>query len=328
MMNKFRIAAIPSVVFALCGAFSAPAPAQQWPAKAIRFIVPFAPGQTADIVMRLLAGPLTAALGQQVVVENRPGAGTLIGTQLAAKAAPDGYTILTGGSSSLVINPHLHKNPGYDTLKDFAPITKVHTVSFVFCVNPSLPVKGIPELVALAKRRPGEITYGSPGSGTTSHLTLALFEATAKVSLTHVPYKGGAVASLTDLIGGQISLIAEATPAVLPHVQAGKMRAVGVSSVTRIPFLPDVASLHEQGIRNFDVTGWTGIVAPVGTPEPILARLSSEILRILTTPEIRKRLEDMGTVTVGDSREHFGAALKTELAQWAYAVKLAGISAQ
>ena len=327
-MNNFRITRIACMLLALCGVIGAPASAQQWPTKPVRFIVPFPPGQAADIATRLLAGPLTAALGQQVIVENRPGAGTLIGTQLAAKAAPDGYTILAGGSSALVIGPHVYKNAGYDTLKDFAPITKVNVTAFVFCVNPSLPVKSIPELVALAKRRPGEITYGSPGSGTTSHLTLALFEAASKVTLTHVPYKGGAVASITDLVGGQISLVAETPPAVLPLVKAGKMRAIGVSSATRISFLPDVATLREQGLKDFEVTGWTGIVAPAGTPEPILARLSAEILKILNSPEVIKRFYDVGMELGSSSREHFGAALKTELVQWGNAVKLAGVEAQ
>jgi tripartite-type tricarboxylate transporter receptor subunit TctC len=254
-MNGFHVIRILCVLLSLCGVIGAPASAQQWPAKPVRFIVPFPPGQAADIATRLLAEPLTVALGQQVVVENRPGAGTMIGTQMVAKSPPDGYTILAGGSSALVIGPHVYKNTGYDTLRDFAPITKINVTPFVFCVNLSLPVRSIPELVAMATRRPGEINYGSPGSGTTSHLTLALFEAAAKVTLTHVPYKGGAVASITDLIGGQISLIAETPLAVLPLVKAGKMRAIGVSSAARISFLPDVATLQEQGIKDFEVTG-------------------------------------------------------------------------
>jgi len=315
-------------VFVLLGSFGAPVTAQQWPAKPVRFVVPFPPGQAADIATRLLAAPLTIALGQQVVIENRPGAGTLIGTQLVAKSAPDGYTILAGGSSALVIAPHIYKNTGFDTLKDFVPITKVNITPFVFCVNLSLPVHTIPQLVALAKRRPGEITYGSPGSGTTSHLTLALFEAAAKVSFIHVPYKGGAVASTTDLIGGQIALIAETPAAVLPLVKAGKMRAIGISSAKRNSYLPDVPTLQEQGIKGFEVTGWTGLVAPVGTPEPILERLSAEILKILSTPEMIKRYYDAGMELGISSREHFGAALKSEFVQWGQAVKLAGITAQ
>ena len=327
-MNKFRITRSACVLLSLFGVIGAPASAQQWPTKPVRFIVPFPPGQAADIATRLFAGPLSTALGQQVVVENRPGAGTMIGTQLVAKSAPDGYTILAGGSSALVIGPHVYKNTGYDTLKDFAPITKVNVTSFVFCVNLSLPVKSIPELVALAKRRPGEITYGTAGAGSAQHLTQAMFAAVTGVTLTHVPYKGGAVASITDLIGGQISLIAETTPAVLPHVKAGKIRPIGASSVTRISFLPDVATLQEQGIKDFEVTGWTGIVAPAGTPEPILARLSTEILKILNTPEIIKRYYDVGMELGSSSREHFGAALKKEHAMWANAVKISGVTVE
>lgn len=327
-MNKFSMTRIVCVLLSLCGATGVPASAQQWPAKPVRFIVPFPPGQAADIATRLLAEPLTVALGQQVVVENRPGAGTMIGTQMAAKSPPDGYTILAGGSSSLVISPHVYKNTGYDTLRDFAPITKVNITAFVFCVNPSLPVKSIPELVALAKRRPGEITYGTAGPGSAQHLTQAMFAVATGVTLTHVPYKGGAVASIIDLIGGQISMVAETTPAVLPHVKAGKIRPIGTSSVKRISFLPDVPTLQEQGIKDFEVTGWTGIVAPAGTPEPILARLSAEILKILSTPEIIKRYHGVGMELGISSREDFGVALKREHAMWAKAVKVSGVSVQ
>ena len=327
-MNKFSTTGIASVLLSLCGTISVPASAQQWPAKPVRFIVPFPPGQAADIATRLLAEPLTVALGQQVVVDNRPGAGTMIGTQAVAKSPPDGYTILAGGSSALVISPHVYKSTGYDTLRDFAPITKINITAFVFCVNPSLPVKSIPELVALAKRRPGEITYGTAGPGSAQHLTQAMFAMATGVTLTHVPYKGGAVASIIDLIGGQISLIAETTPAVLPHVKAGKIRPIGASSAKRISFLPDVPTLQEQGIKDFEVTGWTGIVAPTGTPEPILARLSTEILKILSTPEIIKRYSAVGMELGSSSREHFGASLKREHAMWANAVKVSGVSVE
>lgn len=325
-MDNFCVARIVSMLLSLCGVMGAPASAQQWPTKPVRFIVPFPSGQAADIATRLLAEPLTVALGQQVVVENRPGAGTMIGTQMVAKSPPDGYTILAGGSSALVISPHVYKNAGYDTLRDFAPITKINITAFVFCVNPSFPAKSIPELIALAKRRPGEITYGTAGLGSAQHLTQAMFAAAAGVTLTHVPYKGGAVASIIDLIGGQISLIAETTPAVLPHVKAGKIRPIGASTAKRISFLPDVATLQEQGIKDFEVTGWTGIVAPAGTPEPILARLSTEILKILSTPEIIKRYYAAGMELGISSREHFGATLKKEHAMWAKAVNLSGVS--
>jgi tripartite-type tricarboxylate transporter receptor subunit TctC len=223
----------------------------------------------------------------------------------------------------MTINPHLYKNIGYDTLRDFAPITNIHTVSYVFCVNPSLQVNGVPGLIALAKRRPGEVTYGSAGNGSTSHLAQAMFASAAGISVTHVPYKG-AGASLTDLIGGQITLVAEVTPAVLPHVKAGKIRAIGISSAKRLVFLPDVPTVQEQGVPGYDVVAWTGIVAPTGTPEPILERLNTEIVNILKTPDVQKRLYDLGMVPVGNSREQFGAFLKSELAKWKQAVMLSG----
>ena len=304
-------------------AMAAGAHAQQWPVKPVRVIVPFPPGQAADIVTRLLAEPLSQSLGRQVVVENRPGAGTMLGTEMAARAAPDGYTLLAGGSSALTIVPHLQRNAGYDTLRDFAPITIIHNVAFVFCVNPSLPVKNISDLIALAKRRPGEVTYGTPGNGSTSHLAQAMFAAAAGIKLTHVPYKG-AVASLADLIAGEISLVAEVTPAVLPNIKAGKIRPIGVSTLDRIPFLPDVASLHQQGIRNYDVIGWTSFVAPTGTPEPILDRLNAEVIKILGTPQIQKRLYELGLVPLGYSRERMAAYLKSEIAKWGEAVRISG----
>jgi tripartite-type tricarboxylate transporter receptor subunit TctC len=308
---------------AMASAMTAPAVAQQWPARPVRIIVPFPPGQAADIVTRLVAESLSVALERQVIVDNRPGAATIIGTELAARAAPDGYTILAGGSSALTIIPHLYRKLPYDPLKDFAPITIIHNVAFVFCVNPSLPVKSISELIALAKQRPGEVTFGSPGSGSTAHLSQVIFASAAGIQLTHVPYKG-AIASLTDLISGQISLVAEVTPAVSPLVKAGKIRALGVSSAQRTPFMPEVPSLQEQGIKGYDVIGWTGLVAPTGTPEAILDRMNSEVLKILARPEVKQRLFDLGLVPLGFSRERMARFLRSELAKWGEAVRMSG----
>lgn len=302
---------------------AAPAFAQQWPARPIRVIVPFPPGQTADIVTRLITEPLSTVLGRQLIVDNRPGAGTLIGTEMGAKAPPDGYTILAGGSSALTINPHIHRNIGYDTLRDFAPITVIHNTTFVFCVYPTLPVKTIAELVALARKRPEEVTYGSSGPGTPQHLATALFAARMNVKLTHVPYKG-AVASLTDLLAGQISLVAEGTPTVMPHVKTGKIRPIGVSSSERSPFMSEVPTLQEQGVKGYEVLGWTAFVAPTGTPEPILERLSTESIRIINSPEVKKRLYEMGLGALGYSRERSTLYLKSELAKWGEAVRISG----
>ena len=297
--------------------------AQQWPAKPVRIIVPFPPGQAADIIARLLAEKMSPALGQQVIIDNRPGAGTMVGSELAAKSPPDGYTYLAGGSSALTINPFLYSKLAYDTLRDFAPVTQMVSIAFVLCVNPSLPVHNVPELVKLAKARPGQLTFGSTGNGGTNHIALALFASRTGIELVHVPYKGAAP-SLADLVGGQIAMVAETTPTVLPHIKAGKIRPIGVLSLKRIPFLPDVPSFDEQGVKGYDITTWTSLVAPAGTPPAILDRMNAEAVKAIKSPDVQQRLTDMGFVGVGSTREQFGAFLKSELAKWANAVKISG----
>ncbi len=323
MITKSHIASMATALTALACLTATTSFAQPWPARPIRIIVPFPPGQSADIVTRLFTEPLTVALGRQVVVDNRPGAGTLIGTEMGAKAPPDGYTILAGGSSALAINPHLYKGIGYDTLRDFAPIMIIHNNIFALCVNPTLPVRNVAELIALAKRRPDEITYGTSGPGTPQHIAMALFAAATNVKLTHVPYKG-AVGSLTDLLAGQISIVAEGTPTVLPHVRSGKLRPVAVTSAERNPFMPEIPTMQEQGIKGYEIIGWTSFVAPTGTPEPILERLSTEAVRIIGSPEVKKRLFDLGLSPLGYSRERSAAFLKAELAKWGEAVRISG----
>jgi tripartite-type tricarboxylate transporter receptor subunit TctC len=301
---------------------SAAASAQEWPAKPIRIIVPFPPGQGADIVGRLLAERLTPVLGQQIVVENKPGAGSMIGTALAAKAPADGYTLFIGGSSAMVINPHLYKNLEYQ-LSDFAPITNVVSLPMVICVTPALPVQSVQDLIKLAKQRPGELTYGSSGNGSTHHLIQALFIAAAGVQISHVPYKGS-TASMTDLIGGRISMLADTLPAVLPHVKSGKARAIGITSGARSPFFPELPTVAEQGLKGFDAIAWAGLFAPAGTPEPILQRLNTEVIKQLNAPESQKRFRDLSMPTIGDSRAQFDAFLKAELERWGQAVKSSG----
>jgi len=311
-----------ATALALCFAAGA-ALAQSWPVKPVRIIVPFPPGQGADIVGRLLAERLTPALGQQVVVENRPGAGSMIGTEFAAKAAPDGYTLLIGGTSAMVINPSLFRKLGYDTLRDFAPITNVAHLPMVVVVNLHLPVRTLPELIALAKKRPGEIVYGSSGNGSTHHLTQALLASTAGIQLTHVPYKGS-VASMTDLIGGQIAMLADTTPAVLTQVRSGRVRALAVTSIKRSPFFPDVPTVDEQGLKGFDIAAWAGLVAPAATPPAVLDRLNAEVVKALAGAELKRRFEELAMVAIGDTRAEFGAHLKVELARWAKAVQVSG----
>jgi tripartite-type tricarboxylate transporter receptor subunit TctC len=313
------LALAPAVLSSLCGIASA----QQWPARPVRMIVPFPAGQGADIVARVVAERLTAALGKQVIVDNRPGAGSLIGSELAAKSTPDGYTYLVGGNSALAINMHVYRKLAYDTLRDFAPVTNMIEVAMVFCVNPSLPAIDARQFIALAKKQPNQLSYGSSGNGSISHLSQALFAAMAGIELRHIPYKG-TVPNLTDLIAGQTNVAAETNSTVAPHIASGKLRAIGVSPNTRVAFLPEVPTLHEQGVRGYDVRGWTGIVAPVGTPSAILERMNREIVQILHTPEMKKRLYDLAIVPVGSTREEFTAHLKSEIAKWGEAVRISG----
>ena len=322
MLIRFRSAIIYAVA-ACAMLLPAGAPAQEWPAKPIRIIVPFPPGQGADIVGRLIAERLSAELAQQVVVENRPGGGSMVGTAYAARMPADGYALFIGGTSAMVINPHLYADPGYDTLRDFAPIINVASLPMVICVNPAFPAHTLQGLIRIAKDRPHQITYGSSGNGTTHHLVQALLAAAAGIQLTHVPYKGS-TASMTDLIGGRIVMLADTTPAVQPHVKAGKARAIAISSIKRSPFFPDVPTLDEQGLKGFDATAWAGLFAPAGTPPAILDRLHNEVVKALNTPAMQKRFMDLAMIPIADSRAEFDRFVKAEYLRWAKAVKESG----
>lgn len=303
----------------VCGSASA----QQWPTRPVRIIVPFPPGQAADIIARTVAERLSAALGQQFIVDNRPGAGSVVGSELAAKSAPDGYTYLAGGTSALAINVNLYRKLPYDTLRDFAPVTNMTEVAMIFCVNPSLPAANARQLIAMAKQRPDDLSYGSSGSGSVSHLAQELFASMAGIRLRHIPYKGS-VPNITDLVAGQIMVTAETTPTVLPHVKSGKIRAIAVSPNTRIPFMPEVPTLDEQGVKGYDVRAWTGLVARIGTQPAILDRMSQEVVKIVTAPEMQKRIHDLSLVPIGAAREQFTAYLRSEITKWGQVVKLSG----
>jgi tripartite-type tricarboxylate transporter receptor subunit TctC len=289
----------------------------------VKIIVPFPPGQAADIIARIVAERLSPALGQQVIIDNRPGAGAVLGTELGAKSPPDGYTLVAGGSAALAINPHIYRKLGYDTLRDFAPVTQLVAIAMVFVVNPSLSAHNLKDFIQLAKQHPGELNYGSSGNGSTSHLVTAALASRAGITLTHVPYKG-AVQSLTDLIAGQVMLVAETPPTVVPHIQAKKIRAIAISMLKRIPQLPEVPTVDEQGLRGYDLNTWTSLVAPIGTPAPILDRLNSEVAKIIAQPDVNKRLVDMGFIPVGNSREQFARFLAAEYANWAKIVQASG----
>lgn len=321
MPSKFSVA---STVILICvSMLSSIVSAQQWPARPVKIIVPFPPGQGADIITRIIAERLAPALGQQIIVDNRPGAGAALGTEMGAKSAPDGYTLLNGGSAALAINPHLYKKLAYDTPRDFVPVTQLVDIAMVFVVNPSLAVHSIQDLTNLAKRRPGEVTYGSSGNGSTSHLVAAALASRAGLSLTHVPYKG-AVPALMDLMAGQVMLVADTPPTTLPHIKSKKIRPIATSMIKRIPQLPDVPTVDEQGIQGFNLNTWSSIVAPIGTPAPILDMLNTEIRKILAQPDVQKRLVDMGFIAVGSSREEFSRFLTAEYASWEKIVQSSG----
>ena len=321
MPSKFSVAS--TVILIFVSMLSSIAFAQQWPSRPIKIIVPFPPGQGADIITRIIAERLAPALGQQIIVDNRPGAGAALGTEMGAKSAPDGYTLLNGGSAALAINPHLYKKLAYDTPRDFVPVTQLVDIAMVFVVNPSLAVHSIQDLTNLAKRRPGEVTYGSSGNGSTSHLVAAALASRAGLSLTHVPYKG-AVPALMDLMAGQVMLVADTPPTTLPHIKSKKIRPIATSMIKRIPQLPDVPTVDEQGIQGFNLNTWSSIVAPMGTPAPILDMLNTEIRKILAQPDVQKRLVDMGFIAVGSSREEFSRFLTAEYASWAKIVQSSG----
>jgi len=307
---------------ALAALCALPAFAQEWPAKPLRLIVPFPPGQGADIIGRLIAEQLTPALGQSIVVENKPGAGSMIGTAYAAKAPPDGYTLFIGGTSALVINPHLFKNLEY-RLSDFAPITNIASLPMIICVANDVPARSIQELIALARQRPGELTYGSSGNGSTHHLVQALFASAAGIRINHVPYKGSA-ASMADLVAGRITMLADTLPAVMPSVRAGKVRALGITSSMRSPFFPELATVAEQGLKGYEATAWAGLFAPAGTPEAILDRLNAEVVKVLKAPEAQKRFQNLSMPTIGNSRADYAAFLKAEYQRWEGAVRVSG----
>lgn len=310
------------VIAAVCCWIPAASHAQAYPAKPIRFLVGFPPGGTSDILARTIGQKLAEAFGQQVVVENRPGAGGNIGAEAAAKSAPDGYTIFMS-TTSQAISVSLYSKLNYDLLKDFAPITQAVNYTNLLVVHPSLPVKSAQDLIALAKAKPGQLNYGTAGNGTPPHMTGELFKAYTGVDIQHIPYKGGAPA-IADLLAGQITIMFDNVPPLLPHVQGGKIRPLAVTSLKRISVLSGVPTLDEVGLKGFDSVAWNGVLAPAGTPKEIIARLNTEIVRILNLPEVRERLSSQGADTVGSTPEHFAAWIRSEVQKWAKVVKDSG----
>lgn len=312
------------------GAALAPWPAgaqspEAWPARPLRFILPFPPGGGTDILGRLIAERLTANLGQPVVTENRGGAGGNVGAEAAAKSAPDGYTIVLV-APSLAISPSLYSKLNYDPVKDFAPVSLVATVPNVMITNPAVPAGTLAEFIRLAKSRPGEMNFGSGGSGTSNHLAGELFNIVAGVKLVHVPYKGVNLA-MNDVLSGRIQLAVIGIPAAAPHIKAGKLRALALIAPRRSPVLPDVPTVAEAGLPKFEVTTWYGVLAPAGTPKAIVLRLNAELARTMHAPELKERFDALATDPVTSTPEEFAALIKREIAKWGEVVREAGLKA-
>ncbi len=305
-----------------------PAPAQApdaWPGKPVRLVLPFPPGGGTDILGRLIAERLTASLGQPVVTENRGGAGGNVGAEAAAKSAPDGYTIVLV-APSLAISPSLYSKLNYDPAKDFAPISLVATVPNVMVTHPSVPARTLQEFIALAKSKPGGMNFGSGGNGTSNHLAGELFNIVAGVKLVHVPYKGVNLA-MNDVLSGEVHLVVIGIPAAAPHIKAGKLRALALIAPQRSPALPEVPTVAEAGLPNFEVTTWYGVLAPAGTPGPVVTRLNAELVKIMHAPELKERLAAMATEPRTSTPEEFAAYIKQEIAKWAEVVRRAGLKA-
>ncbi len=298
--------------------------AETFPSRPIRLISPFAAGGGNDMISRAVAQALTRNLGHSVVVDNRPGANTIIGMELVAKSPPDGYTLIMTGST-VAINATLHANLPYDSLRDFAAVTQIAATPLIVAVHPSLPVASVRELIALAKARPGELNFPSAGVGNVSHLAGELFNVMAGVRLVHVPYKGSAPAT-ADLLAGRVSVVFNSAFAMLPFVKSGRLRALAVSGRARSALLPAVPTVNEAGVPGYDASTWYGLLAPAATPRAVIERLQAETVKALTAYDVRRRLIEDGLEPVGSTPAEFGAYIRTEIAKWARVISVAGIA--
>jgi tripartite-type tricarboxylate transporter receptor subunit TctC len=307
-----------ALVFA-CIASPPPALAQSYPTHAVRVIVPFAPGGSLDVVGRVLFDKMSQLIGQQVIMDFRPGASGNIGTELAARATPDGYTLLLN-TLPLVVNPSLYRKLPFDVVKDLAPISLIGSAPFVLVIHPSLPVKSVKDLIALARSQPGKLNYASAGIGTNLHVAAELFKNLTKTDIVHIGYKGGGPA-LVATLSGETSLSFLSIPAALPHMQAGRLRALATTGAKRTPSLPDLPTIAEAGVPGYEFSSWWGVLAPSGTPGPAIATFNDYVVKATRTPEVRKRFADEGVEIIASSPEQFGAHIKRELARWAKVVR-------
>jgi len=311
------------VLLALLMPLALPAPAQNYPARVVRIVVPTSAGGGGDVIARLIAKALSERWNRQVVVDNRTGAGTMLGSELVARAAPDGYTLLMT-PSTLAINPAAYKSVPYDALRDFAPITQAAVVPNLMMVHPSVPAKNVREMIALARSRPGQLFYASSGHGTSPHLSMELFSLMAGIRMIQVPYKSSGP-GVIDLLAGQVALMAPSMISGIPHVRAGRLRALGVTTAARSPSAPDIPTIAEAGLPGYESAQWYGLLAPAATPKDVLEKLHREVTAILLAPEHRELLGAEGGIVVAGSPDAFAGMIKTEIAKWLRVAKEAGM---
>jgi tripartite-type tricarboxylate transporter receptor subunit TctC len=301
--------------------------AETFPDRPIRFVVPFAPGGPADVAARAVSIKAAELLGQMLVIDNRPGGGGIAGTEIVAKARPDGHTLLLCSTSVMVINPIVTPKVSYDPLRDLTPVTLVMSGPYLLLVHPSFPAKNASDLIAIAKTKPGALNFGSAGTGTAAHLAGEIFRASAGIDVVHVPYKGSGAAAI-DLMAGQLHFVFEAIASSLPNVNAGRLRALGVSSRERFPLTPQIPTIHESGLRGFEATTWQGICGPAHMPRAIVTTLNRALTRAIRSPETVERLAALGAQAVGSSPDEFLAFVKSEIPRWAKAIRESGAKPQ
>jgi tripartite-type tricarboxylate transporter receptor subunit TctC len=317
---------IPAAAVVVLACAVAPAAAQTYPAKTVRLIAPFAPGGATDVLARLAAQKLSERWGQTVITDNRVGAGGHIGAELAARAAPDGYTLLVAGTPH-AIGMTLYKKLAYDLVKDLAPANRIATYPSAIAVHPSLPAKNVKELIAIAKARPGQLNFGSAGVGSPNGLALELFQTMAKVKMVHIPYKGGSGQMVSELISGQVQLASIGLPPVMPYVKSGRLRVIAVTGMTRSDLLPQTPTVHESGLPGFDVTSWYGIFGPAALPKDIVAKLNADVAAILGAADLKARLDALGAEPGSMSVDAFNRYVRDEVTKWAKVVKDSGATA-
>ena len=322
-MNYVRVASALMLALTLAAAIAA----QGYPNKPIRFVVPYAPGGNTDILSRLIGQKLNEAWGQQVIIDNRPGAAGTVGAELVARAPADGYTLIMGSFGNIIVANSLYRNLKYDPLKDFAPVALVSLPPGMLVEHPSVPAQNVRELIAYAKSNPGKLNYGSPGSGAWNHLFFELFNANAGVTITHVPYKGIAPA-VVDLLGGHVQLAISAFPTAMPHFKAGKLRVLAVTSAKRSGLLPEVPTIAESGLPGYEAAGWFGVLAPAGTPSAVVVKLNAEINRMLELPEVKASLAADGAEPAGGTPAHMAESARMASVKWAKIVRELKLSSE